>query len=158
MIQAVRPYLFICCLLSFGCATTGDPTQGRLFGWSERDAKVLVRDQEEQMGVETAGLNAAQSRRDTNVATQKKLEKSNAELQKEIRQLDEQVAQLRARLGRDEIKRDEARKIAADILARAEATKAEAARSGSARHGKAAEELIKKARKILDEPANEGFL
>jgi hypothetical protein len=80
------------CLLA-ACETTGDPTQGGLFGWSENKAKVRQSALREALYVEqdrtasarsqSAGLRATQSRNAAAIRSQR------AELNRMLSQLDE---------------------------------------------------------------------
>jgi hypothetical protein len=80
------------CLLA-ACETTGDPTQGGLFGWSENKAKVRQSALREALYVEqdrtvaarsqTAGLRATQSRNAAAIRSQR------SQLNRMLSQLDE---------------------------------------------------------------------
>jgi hypothetical protein len=80
-------------LLLAACETTGDPTQGGLFGWSESKAKTrqaalssalyLEEDRGSAARSQTAGLQATKSRNAANIRAQR------AQLNRMLSQLDE---------------------------------------------------------------------
>jgi hypothetical protein len=83
-----------------GCQTTGDPTQGGLFGWSEEKAKLRQNELSQQFVIKQEYLANERSKSTTNLATKitmsndinsmqqtlKALETDNANLEKEIRE------------------------------------------------------------------------
>lgn len=65
------------CLLLAGCNTTGDPTRGGLFGWSEAKARQRQQERQDQVGTEQAELNRQ-------AATSQSLESSSARTDQQI--------------------------------------------------------------------------
>ena len=95
-------FLFTSLLLTIGgCQTTGDPTQGGLFGWSEKKAQLrqneleqnLINKQQTLANEHNKATNnlALKDRTSTNISsieqTLKTLDAENSKLEKDIRQL-----------------------------------------------------------------------
>ena len=81
--------LLVCCAVLCGCETTGDPTQGGLFGWSEKKADERIA--ERQTTLEQAQENARQSQAEA--AALRRDEGANAE---ELREEQSELSQLLA--------------------------------------------------------------
>jgi len=80
------PLLGICVALS-ACETTGDPTKGGLFGWSQHKADERQQDLQQQNATATAGVSSEQQR-------QLELQGSQAGLTAEAQRLQPQVDRL----------------------------------------------------------------
>jgi hypothetical protein len=95
-------FLFTSLLLTIGgCQTTGDPTQGGLFGWSEKKAQVRQNELEQNLINKQQTLANEHNKANNNLAlkdrtssnvtsieqTLKTLDAENSKLEKDIRQL-----------------------------------------------------------------------
>ena len=76
----------ICAMLS-GCETTGDPTQGGLFGWSEKKAQQRQEEREETLSQEQQTAQSEQQKASTLRGETRRNAADLAEQQKEISQL-----------------------------------------------------------------------
>ena len=82
-----RFVLLLVCVVLCGCQTTGDPTQGGLFGWSEKKAAERQAEREETLSREHQTMQQAQQR-ETRLRREMSLNaKDLDEQQKEISQL-----------------------------------------------------------------------
>lgn len=95
------------CLL-VACETTGDPTQGGLFGWSETKAIERQQALRRQLEITTAGHDAERERQQSLQARRSSLQRDVAARDQQLRVLEQEIAALRAALQSGSISAQEA--------------------------------------------------
>jgi septal ring factor EnvC (AmiA/AmiB activator) len=87
VVGSVRLVLMVIAVVSAGCQTTGDPTQGGLFGWSEKKAQQRQQGLEQQNADAQGQLVSAQQQQSQLRRQEAGLQTQSAQLRGEIDRL-----------------------------------------------------------------------
>jgi len=151
------PYLCFCLLLCC-CSTTGDPTQGRLFGWSSGKARQNIDDQKGYLGKDNKVYDASRQRNITLYAEQNAIYKNIKQLRHDIKVIEQEAELLKAQLDDNRVEHKVVKQKAEELLAKLKRVENAAGPNMHVEyHNEGGTTLQNTLEEVLNMPVREGF-